>query len=126
MAAEAPKQDADASSEPEILPSEIEIETFEYVKKRLAFLSDTDELFTAIDSIEFKDYKGKFVVFYGKERPGRLFDLYESKDAKYKFDFGEESGGEVLTNSLSDIDTPLIAIFKQRVAEILPNGKKRK
>ncbi|MBC9010316.1 hypothetical protein, partial [Acetobacter tropicalis] len=99
---------------------------FEYTKKRLAFLSDTDELFSAIDSIEFKDYKGKFVVFYGKERAGRLFDLYESKEVKYKFDFGEAAGGEIITNTLSDIDTALINTFKERVADILPNGRKKK
>ncbi|WP_291366059.1 type I restriction endonuclease [Acetobacter sp. UBA5411] len=126
VAADVPKSDADDNKEPEIIPSETEMEVFEYTKKRLAFLSDTDELFSAIDSIEFKDYKGKFVVFYEKERAGRLFDLYESKDAKYKFDFGEAFGGEITTNSLSDIDTTLITIFKERVADILPKGKKQK
>ncbi|BCI65996.1 type I restriction endonuclease [Acetobacter aceti] len=126
VAADVPKSDTDDNKEPEIIPSETEMEVFEYTKKRLAFLSDTDELFSAIDSIEFKDYKGKFVVFYGKERAGRLFDLYESKDAKYKFDFGEAFGGEITTNSLSDIDTTLITIFKERVADILPKGKKQK
>ncbi|CEF54633.1 type I restriction endonuclease [Acetobacter ghanensis] len=126
VATDAVKSDADPNKDPEIIPSEIEIEVFEYTKKRLAFLSDTDELFAALDAIEFKDYKGKFVVFYGKERAGRLFDLYECKDAKYKFDFGEGSGGEIVTNSLADIDRPLIAVFKERVGDILPNGKKRK
>lgn len=126
VAAEPAKADADTNKDPEIIPSETEMEVFEYTKKRLAFLSDTDELFSALDAIEFKDYKGKFVVFYGKERAGRLFDLYECKDAKYKFDFGEGSGGEIVTDSLADIDAPLIAVFKERVADILPNGKKRK
>lgn len=123
---EAPKQETDDSKEPEVVPSETEIEAFEYTKKRLAFLSDTDELFSAIDAIEFKDYKGKFVVFYSKERAGRLFDLHESKETKYKFDFGEGSGGEIVTNSLSDIDTALITVFKERVADIPLTGKKKK
>jgi hypothetical protein len=126
VAADVSKTDNDDNKDQEIIPSEIEIEVFEYTKKRLAFLSDTDELFSAIDFIEFKDYKGKFVVFYGKERAGRLFDLYESKEVKYKFDFGEASGGEITTNNLSDIDTALINTFKERVADILPNGRKKK
>ncbi|MFT8507447.1 type I restriction endonuclease [Acetobacter sp.] len=126
VAADVSKADNDDNKDQEIIPSEIEIEVFEYTKKRLAFLSDTDELFSAIDFIEFKDYKGKFVVFYGKERAGRLFDLYESKEVKYKFDFGEASGGEITTNNLSDIDTALINTFKERVADILPNGRKKK
>lgn len=126
VAADVPKTDNDENKDQEIIPSETEMEVFEYTKKRLAFLSDTDELFSAIDSIEFKDYKGKFVVFYGKERAGRLFDLYESKEVKYKFDFGEVSGSEITTNNLSDIDTALINTFKERVADILPNGRKKK
>ena len=126
VAADAVKSDTDSNKDPEIIPSEIEMGVFEYTKKRLAFLSDTDELFSALDAIDFKDYKGKFVVFYGKERAGRLFDLYECKDAKYKFDFGEGSGGDIVTDSLADIDEPLISVFKERVADILPNGKKRK
>ncbi|KAA8384108.1 hypothetical protein FOH24_16835 [Acetobacter tropicalis] len=126
VAADVSKTENDDNKEQEIIPSETEMEVFEYTKKRLAFLSDTDELFSAIDSIEFKDYKGKFVVFYGKERAGRLFDLYESKEVKYKFDFGEAAGGEIITNTLSDIDTALINTFKERVADILPNGRKKK
>lgn len=126
VAADISKTENDDNKDQEIIPSETEIEVFEYTKKRLAFLSDTDELFSAIDSIEFKDYKGKFVVFYGKERAGRLFDLYESKEVKYKFDFGEAAGGEITTNTLSDIDTALINTFKERVADILPNGRKKK
>ena len=126
VAADAVKSDTDSNKDPEIIPSEIEMGVFEYTKKRLAFLSDTDELFSALDAIDFKDYKGKFVVFYGKERAGRLFDLYECKDAKYKFDFGEGSGGDIVTDSLADIDEPLISVFKERVADILPYGKKRK
>ncbi|GBQ26679.1 hypothetical protein AA0472_2181 [Acetobacter estunensis NRIC 0472] len=123
---DAPKGDVDVTKEPDPIPSAIELEVYDYTKKRLAFLSDTDELFSAIDGIEYRDYKGKFVIFYGKERAGRLFDLYESKEFKYKFDFGEGLGGEILTNSLEDIDAPLITVFKERVAEMLPNGKKRK
>ncbi|MDF7674225.1 type I restriction enzyme HsdR N-terminal domain-containing protein [Acetobacteraceae bacterium ESL0709] len=127
VAAEIPKQESsDEAKDQDFTPSEIELEVFDYIKRRLAFLSDTDELFSAIEAVDYKDYKGKFVVFYGKERAGRLFDLYESKEAKYKFDFGDENGGEIMTNSLSAIDTALIAIFKERVSEILPNGKKRK
>ena len=124
--AEPSKIDVEDNKVSEPTPSDIELEVFEYTKKRLAFLSDTDELYNAIDGIEFKDYKGKFAVFYKKVSAGRLFDLYESKEFKYKFDFGEGVNGEISTNSISDIDSSLIAIFKERVSEMPPSGKKKK
>ncbi|KXV75951.1 hypothetical protein AD953_05820 [Acetobacter malorum] len=126
LAADLPKADSDQIKEPEIVPSETEIYIFEYIKKRLAFLSDTDELFSATDSIEYKDYKGKFVVYYGKERAGRLFDFYESKETKYKFDFGPDFGGEISTDTLEIIDQSLLNVFKTRVEEMTPKGKKKK
>lgn len=126
LAADLPKADSDQIKEPEIVPSETEIYIFEYIKKRLAFLSDTDELFSATDSIEYKDYKGKFVVYYGKERAGRLFDFYESKETKYKFDFGPDFGGEISTDTLEIIDQSLLNVFKTRVEEMAPKGKKKK
>ncbi|WP_082789794.1 type I restriction endonuclease [Acetobacter malorum] len=126
LAADLPKADSDQIKEPEIVPSETEIYIFEYIKKRLAFLSDTDELFSATDSIEYKDYKGKFVVYYGKERAGRLCDFYESKETKYKFDFGPDFGGEISTDTLEIIDQSLLNVFKTRVEEMTPKGKKKK
>jgi hypothetical protein len=122
---ESAKTDDDENKEPDIVPSETELAVFEYIKKRLAFLSRTDDLFNAIDLIEYRDYKGKFVVFFGKERVGRLFDLYESKEVKYKFDFGPDFGGEILTNSLTDIDSSLLNVFTARVGEIPVKGKKK-
>lgn len=114
------------SKDTDINPSDIELEVFEYTKKRLAYLSDNDDLYKAIDEIEYRDYKGKFIVFYGKERAGRLFDLYENKDYRYKFDFGEGAGGEILTNNLRDIDSFLLNIFKLKVSDFTSNGKRKK
>ncbi|MBC9010310.1 type I restriction endonuclease, partial [Acetobacter tropicalis] len=47
VAADVSKTENDDNKEQEIIPSETEMEVFEYTKKRLAFLSDTDELFSA-------------------------------------------------------------------------------
>ena len=58
-------------------PSELELEVFEFVKRRLAFLVKEEALFDEIEQIQFHDYKGKFVVYYKKERIGRIFDFRE-------------------------------------------------
>jgi predicted type IV restriction endonuclease len=101
-----------------IVTTETELEVFQFAKRRLSFLVKEDRLFDEIDKIEYRDYKGKFVVFYKKERAGRIFDFYERGEKKYTFDFGETAGGEITTDKLSDIDAALLAIFKQRVAEL--------
>jgi hypothetical protein len=76
-----------------------------------------DVLFDEINSIECRKYKRNLVVFYKRERTGRLFYFYEGKAKKYVFDFGVDSGGEVSTNKLTDIDKPLIAAFAREVKD---------
>jgi hypothetical protein len=109
-----------------IVTTPLEMEVFNYTKRRLAFLIKEDTLFEEIDKIEYRDYEGKFVVFYKKERAGRLFELYEGGPKKYRFDFGETNGGEVLTSKLSEIDSALGAIFRKRVLELEGAGRRAK
>ncbi|GBR23229.1 MULTISPECIES: type I restriction endonuclease [Acetobacteraceae] len=126
LVADVPKVDPDAKPADGIITTETELEVYEYAKRRLAFLADSDELFDAITSIEYKDYKGKFVVFYRKERAGRLFDFYEDKGIKYTFDFGEEFGGEFESDELGGIDDQLLSVFKARVEAMGAKGKRSK
>lgn len=83
-----------------------------------------DNLFDEIENIDYRKYKGKFVVFHRRERAGRLFDFSESKSKKYTFDFGPEAGGEVPTDKLLDIDKLLAAAFTRRVNEGEVGGKR--
>ncbi len=107
-----------------IITTEIELEVFQYVRRRLSFLVKDDTLFDEIGNIDYRDYKGKFVVFYKKERAGRLFDFKEGGPKKYSFDFGATAGGEVTTDKLSEIDTALSAVFSRRVEELGGAAKK--
>lgn len=104
-----------------IVTTETELEVFQFTKRRLSFLVKEDRLFDEIDKLDYRDYKGKFVVFYKKERAGRVFDFYEGGEKKYTFDFGD--GDEITTDKLSDIDTHLLAMFKRRVSELDANLK---
>lgn len=107
-----------------IVTTETELEVFHYAKRRLSFLVKDDVLFDEIANIEYRDYKGKFVVFYKKERAGRIFDFTEGGPKKYNFDFGQLTGGEISTDKLTEIDTALSAIFSKRVAELSTPLKK--
>ena len=93
------------------VPSELELEVFQYVTRRISFLVKDEALFDEIEKIEFRKYKGKFVVFHKRERAGRLFDFSEGKAKKYTFDFGQGDGGVIATDRLSDIDKPLNSIL---------------
>ncbi|MCE2564134.1 type I restriction endonuclease [Komagataeibacter sp. FNDCF1] len=126
LVADVTKVEADTKPADGIITTETELEVYEYAKRRLAFLANNDELFDAITNIEYKDYKGKFVVFYRKERAGRLFDFYEDKGVKYTFDFGEEFGGELGSDELGGIDDQLLHVFKARVEAMGAKGKRSK
>lgn len=84
-----------AKADDAIVTTDRELKVFDYTKRRLSFLVKDNDLFDQIDKIDHRDYKGKFVVFYKKERAGRLFEFYDGLSPEYKFDFGQ-MGGEVV------------------------------
>ncbi|MDQ0505792.1 type I restriction endonuclease [Xanthobacter agilis] len=105
-----------------IVTTERELAVYAWTRQRLAFLVRDDTLFAEIAAVDYRDYQGKFVVFYKMERKGRLFEFVESKTgAGYRFLFPDESGlapGDVSVTSLTEIDEPLLAVFKARVLAI--------
>ncbi len=101
----------------------LESDVSSYIRRRLAFLVKDDHLFDEIESIDQRKYKGKFVVFYRRERLGRLFDFFEGRAKKYHFDFGQE-GGEISTDKLAEVDNVLLSVFVKRVEENGPQNKK--
>ncbi len=96
------------------------MEAFHYAKQRLAFLVEDEDSFDQIGAVQFRDYKGKFVVFHSKERAGRLFDFFggDEGDKKYRFVFPD--GVELTGGNLHamQIDKPLLDIFRKRLAEV--------
>lgn len=102
-----------------IVTTEREMQVFKWTLQRLAFLVRDDGLFAEIAAIDYRDYQGKFVVLYKKERKGRLFEFIESKTAPgYRFIFPDESElpqTDITVSALPDIDAPLLATFKARV-----------
>ena len=106
------------SVESDIVTTEAEMEVYEYVKHRLPFLIARDEdLFRKLDQVYFRDFRGIFAVSYKQDRKGRLFNFREGSEQKYRFDF-PDSSETVTTDSLSDIDDKLLAIFMKRVEEL--------
>lgn len=100
-----------------IITTDRELAVYRYVCRRLAFLSTDEHQFTAVERVYHHDYIGKFVVYYEKRVKGRLFDFIEGREGYDKFIFPEPFG-EIITNSMRDIDEPLQATFTRRLREL--------
>lgn len=103
---------------PDIVTTEAEMDVYEYVKHRLPFLIARDEdLFRKLDHVYFRDFRGIFVISYKQDRKGRLLNVREGSEQKYRFDF-PDSGETMTTDTLADIDEKLLAVFMKRVEEL--------
>ncbi|MFN0219830.1 MAG: hypothetical protein ACKVP4_13565 [Hyphomicrobium sp.] len=102
---------------PKIETTERELAVVAYVRRRLAFLAENETQFNAIEAVKSKDYVGKLVVYYDRERKGRLFDFIEGADGFNKFVFPDPIG-EIVTNAMPDLDAALKAVFAARVREL--------
>lgn len=103
-----------------IITTETELAVFDYVRTRLPFLIGGDEaLFGKLAFLQPVDYKTVFSVYYRQERKGKIFNFWEGKNPRYRFEFVSlGSEGSVQTDQLGDIDEKLLASFRQRVGEL--------
>jgi len=103
----------------DIITTDEELYAYTYAKQRLAFLVKTDEEYAAIDSVMYRDYKTLFVVFYKKERNGKLFTFVENSDGTKTFTF-PSIGKEIVCaeRQYKEIDEPLLECFKKAFSEI--------
>lgn len=100
-----------------IVTTDRELAVYRYVCRRLAFLCADEQQFAAIECVQYRDYVGKFAVYYENVRKGRLFDFVAGENGYDKFVFPEPYG-DVITNAMIDIDEPLRATFVRRVREL--------
>ena len=119
MAAEAPPPEA-APEESGVVTTATEQEVYDYVRRRLPFLIAGDEqLYQRLENLRPVDYKTVFSVYYKQERKGKLFNFWEGKEPRYRFEFvALGPGHQVQTENLADIDANLVAAYKQRVQEL--------
>jgi predicted type IV restriction endonuclease len=97
--------------------TERELSIVAYVRRRLSYLAEDEMQFDAIENVRYKDYVGKLVVYYDRERKGRLFDFIEGADGYDKFIFPDPIG-EIVSNNVLEIDTALKTVFAARVREL--------
>ncbi len=100
-----------------IVTTDRELAVYRYVCRRLAFLAGDEHQFSAIEHVHYKDYLGKFAVYYRSINKGRLFDFIEGSDGFDRFIFPEPIG-EISTSTMADIDQPLRAVFSLRISEL--------
>lgn len=100
-----------------IVTTEIELEIYHYIKERLAYLFREEDSCSSINNIHYRDYVSKFVIFYERERLGRLVEVIERKEWRYSIYFPIQDQW-VNTNKLEGMDDLLVASFRQRLREI--------
>ena len=100
-----------------IATTEHQLQMFNYVRRRLAFLCDDEAAFAAIENVRYTDYVGRICVYYDRERKGRLFDYIEGSDGYDKYIFPDPIG-EIVSNNVVEIDTALQTVFAARVREL--------
>lgn len=100
-----------------IITTERELWVFGYVRTRLSFLIDDENLFERLDNIRYIDRKTLFTVFYRQERKGRLLTLREGPKDELRFSFAD---GEIVVtpDRMAELDKPLLSAFKQVVTEL--------
>jgi len=109
----------------QIVTTDRELAVYRYVCRRLAFLASDERQFSAIEQVRYRDYLGKFVIYFENVRKGRLFDFIEGGNGYDKFVFPEPVG-EIVTNAITDIDEPLRTIFVLRLREVGPSQLPRR
>lgn len=109
-----------AAEESGVVTTETELLVYDYVRRRLAFLiAGDEELYQRLEHLRPIDYKTVFSVYYRQERKGKLFNFWEGREPRYRFEFvALGPGNQLQTDSLPEIDANLLASFKQRVQEL--------
>lgn len=100
-----------------IATTEHQLDMFNYVRRRLAYLAEDETMFDSIANVRFTDYVGRICVYYDRERKGRLFDYIEGADGYDKYIFPDPIG-EIVANNVLEIDTALKTVFAARVREL--------
>ena len=99
-----------------IVTTDGEMRAFESLRIRLAYLANgRQDLFDAIPKVSFKDYQGKMVIFYDRERNGRLLDLVENSAGVVRYVLADGIEPSQF-NDLPAMDERLRALFEKRVA----------
>jgi hypothetical protein len=108
-----------------VATTEHQLQIYNYVRRRLAYLAEDDTQFEAIENVRFTDYVGRLTIYYDRERKGRLFDYIEGADGYDKYIFPDPIG-EIVANNVLEIDNALKTVFAARVKELGSNSLNQK
>lgn len=102
--------------EERIVTTERELEFFDYVRRRLAYLVKDENEFVALEDLKYQDQVTKFSIFYKSRNKGRIVDFYDTDSCIWRVQFGTEAREDV--ESLISIDAKLVEHFRKAVAKM--------
>ena len=103
----------------DIITTEGELNAYKYIKLRLAYLVDSDDLYRKVSLLEYRDYRTVFIVYYKKEQKGRLFSLVENADGTKTFNFSLiNKEFKVKESDYAQFDEALLEAFQKAISEM--------
>jgi predicted type IV restriction endonuclease len=92
------------------------------LRRRLAYLCDTDVQYQAIDHLRVTSFVGKLVVHFDRDPEGVIVAIVRGSGTQNRFVFGDT---DVVTANLADLDAPLKAAFVTAVSKLDSNAPGR-
>jgi hypothetical protein len=99
-----------------------EIAVFSWIQRRLCFMVQDQDMFELISELKYRDYQGKFVIYFRQERKGRICEYYDrdvtNDNRPYRFAFPQDITGlprDVEVKNLNELDSFLLLAFQTRV-----------
>jgi hypothetical protein len=93
-------------------PSAGAIQVFEMLSRRLAFLSESEAEYAAIEKLEMRAYQSKTIFFVGGERKGRIAELAEA-GSEWRFTVADQV---IVTKDIAQLDKILLPVFQSKVS----------
>jgi predicted type IV restriction endonuclease len=95
--------------------AEHEIALINGLRRRLAFLCDTEPQYQAIEHLRITSYVGKLVVHFDRDPEGRVVEIIRGSGQADRYVFADT---DVVTSNLAEIDAPLKAAFVTAVSKL--------
>lgn len=95
--------------------AEREIALFNQIRRRLAFLVDSEAQYQALDTLVCTNSIGRLTVSLERDPDGRIVDVVRGSGASDRYIFPDQ---EIVTDNVADLDQPLKAAFLARLASL--------
>jgi predicted type IV restriction endonuclease len=85
------------------------------LRRRLAFLCETEAQFQAIEHLRLTSNVGKLIAYFDRDPDGRVVEIVRGSGSLNRYVFAD---GDVITANLAELDAPLKAAFMTALSKL--------